>query len=230
MEINMLKKNKAAEAVTSFKDLSFGKKVGYIFGYYKYYMLAVVLVIITIVAFINAYRRNDYTSECNIIAVDGKMTGYDNRTDYITENFAKYLGIDNKKHRVICDYNYSLIQQDYDQESYVSQTKIYTLASTHSIDGYMASADYIDYFSTDEEPFLEDLRDILTENELEKVKDKIVYFTKKDGSQIPIALNLSDTKIKTDTDFTMDNPCYGVVVSAANLDNAIAFIRFAFDL
>ena len=64
----------------------------------------------------------------------------------------------------------------------------------------------------------------------EKVKDKIVYFTKKDGTQIPIALNLSDTKIKTDTDFTMDNPCYGVVVSAANRDNAIAFIRFAFDL
>ena len=94
----------------------------------------------------------------------------------------------------------------------------------------MASADYIDYFSTDEEPFLEDLRDILTEDELEKVKDKIVYFTKKDGTQIPIALNLSDTKIKTDTDFTMDNPCYGVVVSAANRDNAIAFIRFAFDL
>ena len=134
------------------------------------------------------------------------MTGYDDRSDYITQNFATYLGIDNNKHRVVCDYNYSLIQKDLDQESYVSQTKIYTLASTHSVDGYMASTDYIDYFSTDEEPFLEDLR------------------------EIPIAVNLSDTKIKKDTDFTMDEPCYGVVVSAENRENAIAFIRFAFDL
>ena len=88
----------------------------------------------------------------------------------------------------------------------------------------------IDYFSTDEEPFLEDLREILTESELEKVKDYIIYYTKKDGTRIPIAVNLSDTKIKKDTDFTMDEPCYGVVVSAENRENAIAFIRFAFDL
>lgn len=226
----MFKKNTAKEQKTSFKELSFGQKVEYIFGYYKYYMLALVIVIVTVATFINAYRRNDYTAECNIIVVDGKMTGYDDRSDYITQNFATYLGIDNNKHRVVCDYNYSLIQKDLDQESYVSQTKIYTLASTHSVDGYMASTDYIDYFSTDEETFLEDLREILTESELEKVKDYIIYYTKKDGTQIPIAVNLSDTKIKKDTDFTMDDPCYGVVVSAENRENAIAFIRFAFDL
>ena len=106
--------------------------------------------------------------------------------------------------------------------------------STHwhppAIDGYIASPDYIDYFSTDKEPFLTDLREVLTDKELETLAGKIIYYTKEDGTKIPIALDLTDTKIKTETDFTMDNPCYGVVVSAANLDNAIAFIRFAFDL
>ena len=55
-------------------------------------------------------------------------------------------------------------------------------------------------------------------------------YTKEDGTKIPIALDLTDTKIKTETDFTMDNPCYGIVVTAPNLENAVAFIRYAFDL
>ena len=61
----------------------------------------------------------------------------------------------------------------------------------------------------------------------------------KDGGEIIVVrgtnitnnkLDLTDTKIKTETDFTMDNPCYGIVVTAPNLENAVAFIRYAFDL
>ena len=158
------------------------------------------------------------------------MTGYDTGTDAITTGFTGYLGIDGKKDRVECDYNYSLIPKLLDQDVSASQQKIYTLASTGSIDGYIASPDYIDSFSTDKEPFLTDLREVLTDKELETLAGKIIYYTKEDGTKIPIALDLTDTKIKTETDFTMDNPCYGIVVTAPNLENAVAFIRYAFDL
>ena len=61
---------------------------------------------------------------------DGKMTGYDTGTDAITTGFTGYLGIDGKKERVECDYNYSLIPKLLDQDVSASQQKIYTLAST----------------------------------------------------------------------------------------------------
>ncbi len=95
----------------------------------------------------------------------------------------------------------------------------------------MANRDYIDYFSTDTETFLVDLRELLTSDELERIGDEnIIYYTKKDGTAVPIAVDLSGTKIKTETDLTMESPCYGVVVSAQNTENAVSFIRYAFDL
>lgn len=224
------KKKPVKEQMTPFKDLTFSEKVHYIWEYYKYFMLAAVLVIIAVVSFVISFQRNNYTTAFSMVIIDGKMTGYDTGTDAITTGFTGYLGIDGKKDRVECDYNYSLIPKLLDQDVSASQQKIYTLASTGSIDGYIASSDYIDYFSTDKEPFLTDLREVLTDKELETLAGKIIYYTKEDGTKIPIALDLTDTKIKTETDFTMDNPCYGIVVTAPNLENAVAFIRYAFDL
>ena len=224
------KKKPVKEQMTPFKDLTFSEKVHYIWEYYKYFMLAAVLVIIAVVSFVISFQRNNYTTAFSMVIIDGKMTGYDTGTDAITTGFTGYLGIDGKKDRVECDYNYSLIPKLLDQDVSASQQKIYTLASTGSIDGYIASPDYIDYFSTAKEPFLTDLREVLTDKELETLAGKIIYYTKEDGTKIPIALDLTDTKIKTETDFTMDNPCYGIVVTAPNLENAVAFIRYAFDL
>ena len=91
--------------------------------------------------------------------------------------------------------------------------------------------DYIDYFSTDAETFLYDLTEILTDDELAKIgEENIIYYTTADKTRIPIAVDLTNTKVKTDTDLTLESPCYGVVVSAKNPENAIAFIRYAFDL
>ena len=224
------KKKPVKEQMTPFKDLTFSEKVHYIWEYYKYFMLAAVLVIIAVVSFVISFQRNNYTTAFSMVIIDGKMTGYDTGTDAITTGFTGYLGIDGKKERVECDYNYSLIPKLLDQDVSACQQKIYTLASTGSIDCYIASPDYIDYFSTDKEPFLTDLREVLTDKELETLAGKIIYYTKEDGTKIPIALDLTDTKIKTETDFTMDNPCYGIVVTAPNLENAVAFIRYAFDL
>lgn len=226
----LFKNKPAKEQVTPFKDLSFSQKAHHIWEYYKYFMISAVLIIIAVVSFVISFQRNNYTTVFSMVIIDGKMTGYDTGTDKITTDFTQYLGIDGKDERVECDYNYSLIPKLLDQDVSASEQKLYMLASTASIDGYISSRDYIDYFSTDKEVFFYDLREVLTLNELDKLSDKIIYYTKEDGTQIPIALDISKTKIKTETNFTMDDPCYGIVVTAPNLDNAVSFIRYAFDL
>lgn len=221
------------EQITPFKELPFEQKVTYIFGYYKYHMLACVIIGCVIASIIYFYQLNNYDSVCHVVVVDGIITGYDDHSDAITDGFTKHLGIDGKKTRVIFDYNYSLQQNDaLDREFAISQNKIYLLASTASIDGYMANLDYIDYFNTDVQPFFLDLREILTADELAKIgEDNIVYYTKTDDhSSYPIAVNLTKTKIKQSTDIRMENPCYGVVLTAPNKENAVEFIRYAFDL
>ena len=129
------------------------------------------------------------------------------------------------------DYNNSLIVQPMDNEAAVARTKMITKASVGDVDGYLANRDYITFFSTDAEPFLCDLREILTEEELNKIgENNIVYYTMKDGTSIPVAVSLINTPLKKDTDLTMSDPCYGVVVTATNHDNAVAFIKYAFGL
>ena len=191
----------------------------------------IVITALIIGSFVYFYIQNNYDSVCYIAVVDGKITGYDDRTDAITQGFTQHLGIDGKKQRAEIDYNYSLIVQPMDQEAEISRSKLYILSSTGSIDGFMANPEYITYFSTDIEPYFMDLTTILSQQELSEIgEENIVYYTKKDGTSIPVAVNLQHTKIKSETNFTMDNPCYGVVVSAKNPENATEFIRYAFSL
>lgn len=95
------KKKPVKEQMTPFKDLTFSEKVHYIWEYYKYFMLAAVLVIIAVVSFVISFQRNNYTTAFSMVIIDGKMTGYDTGTDAITTGFTRYLGIDGKKERVL---------------------------------------------------------------------------------------------------------------------------------
>lgn len=226
-----MKKKMPKEQQTPFKELTLSQKAVYIFGYYKYYMLTALILIAVIGSTIYYHYKNYYESVCNIYVADGKITGYDERTDIITKNFTAYLGIDGKKTQAVLDYNNSLIVQPMDNEAAVARTKMITKASVGDVDGYLADISYITYFSTDGEPFLCDLTEILTSDELARIgEDNIIYYTKKDGTRIPVAVNLSNTFIKASTDLTIDTPCYGVVVTATNHDNAVKFIKFAFNM
>ena len=63
-----------------------------------------------------------------------------------------------------------------------------------------------------------------------RYKEEQIEKDKKDGTSIPVAVSLINTPLKKDTDLTMSDPCYGVVVTATNHDNAVAFIKYAFGL
>lgn len=79
------KKEMPKEQQTSFKELSFSDKIRYIFGYYKYYMLAAVIIIAAAGYTIYSFVQNNYDIKCNIVVVDGKITGYDTYSDDITK-------------------------------------------------------------------------------------------------------------------------------------------------
>lgn len=225
------KKETPKERTVSFKELKFAQKIDYIIDYYKYHMVAVLIIIAIIASSVYFYKINDYESLCDIVVVDGKLTDNGTRNDALTKGFTEYLGIDGTSTRVVFDFNYSLIYDPSDQDATLSQNKIYMLASTASMDGYLADEEYIMHFTGDKELFLYDLREILTSKELAKIgQDNIITYTRADGVSFPIAVRLTDTKIKKDTDIPMDNPCYGVVITAPNKDTATDFIRYAFDL
>ncbi|MBQ4282382.1 MAG: hypothetical protein IJB96_00450 [Lachnospira sp.] len=219
------------EQETKFKDLPFGQKLSYIWEYYKIHMIALVLVAGVIASAVYYYHQKNFDSVCEIIVVDGLVEDYGTRQDAITKGFTEHLGIDGTSTRVMVNYGYSLDYIIGDQEATVTQNKVYILASTGKLDGYLTEEEHIDHFSSDKELFLFDLREILTKEELEKIgEENFFYYTKQDGTKYPIAVNLSDTKIKKEFKLTTEKPYYGVVITAPNKENGIEFIRWAFDL
>ena len=198
------------------KDLSFSDKIKYIWSYYWIPIVGVILAVIFAV--------------CFVAVLDGKMTGYENDTDILTTGLTDYLGIDGKKEQVDFSYTFSLKEVAMDEEAFVSANKLYTYASTGSLDGYLSEREYIDYFCTDKDIFFCDLRDIFSDEELEQLDDYIVYFTNTAGETYPIAVDISEAPVIKDSDLNMKDPCYGVVSSSKYKTNAADFIRYVFNM
>ena len=196
------------------KDLSFSDKIKYIWSYYWIPIVGVVLAVIFAVSLISSIVKN----------------GYENDTDILTTGLTDYLGIDGKKEQVDFSYTFSLKEVAMDQEAYVSANKLYTYASTGSLDGYLSEREYIDYFCTDKDIFFCDLRDIFSDEELEQLDDYIVYFTNTAGETYPIAVDITEAPVIKDSDLNMKDPCYGVVSSSKYQTNAADFIRYVFNM
>ena len=87
---NVTFKERLHEEAAKLKEMSFKDKFWYIWEYYKYFMLAAVLVIIAVVSFVISFQRNNYTTAFSMVIIDGKMTGYDTGTDAITTGFTPH--------------------------------------------------------------------------------------------------------------------------------------------
>ena len=204
-------KDEVKEQRKKFLTLTFTGKLQYIWEYYRIPIAAVIAVVLVVLSFINAYRKNNYEGVCDIAVCDGKITGYDTDDDVLTTGFTKYLGIDGKKQRVHIDYSYTLEEKLFDQDPQISNENI-------------------DHFCFDTSCFFYDLTELFTDEEMEQLSDYIIYHTQRDGETRAVAVDLSDAPRIQDTDLTMERPCYGIVQSARNPENAADFIRYVFDM
>ncbi len=212
------------------KDLSFSGKIEYILNYYKIPIIAVILAVLFAGSLTYSIIRNNYDTVCFIAVLDGRITGYDDDTDVLSTGLTDYLGIDGKKEQVDLSYTFSLQEKEMDQEAYVSANKLYTYASTSSLDGYLSEKEYIDYFCTDKNIFFWDLRDLFSTEELETLSDYIIYYTNSSGESFPIAVDISEAPVIKDSDLNMKQPCYGIVSTSKYSENAANFIRFVFNM
>lgn len=224
-------KEDLAEEKERLGRMTWAQKREHIWEYYKVQIISAIVLIAATVGIIYMYKLNDYENVFYTVVIDGGMAGMSDNQDALTAGFTEYLGIDGKDERVFFDNNYTLTYiSSIDQDPYLSAEKIMTQIATGSIDAIIADKAQINGFSTVSESAYIDLSICLTEEEFAAVKDHIVYYKLKDGTEIPNVLDLSGTKIVTEMGLTVNNPCFGITISAPNSENGIKFIRYAFDL
>ena len=224
-------KDEIKEKKKKFKTLSFFAKIQYIWQYYKLHILAVILVVLAVGAFINSYIRTNYDNVCYIAVAEGSIPNQSDNKDVLSTGFASYLGVNGKSERIDIDYTYSIVGDALDEaNTTIDINKIYTLAATENLDGYLTEREYIDFFSSNKETFLYDLRELLSANEMDVLSDYLVYYVDGKGESIPFAVDLSEAPLIKDSGLTLKDPCYGVVVTSKYPENAVGFIRYVFQL
>ena len=135
-----------------------------------------------------------------------------------------------KKEQVDISYTFSLVEKEMDQEAAVTANRIYTYASTNTLDGYLSEKEYIDYFCTDRNIFFWDLRDLFSTEELNELSNYIIYYTNSSGESFPIAVDISEAPVIKGSDLNMKQPCYGIISTSKYSENAANFIRFVFNM
>lgn len=211
--------------------MTWEQKKEHIWEYYKIPIIAVAVLIAAVIGIVYMFRLNDYENVLYTVVTDGGIQGMDKKEDRLTTEFTEYLGIDGKKERVYFDNNYTLTYTNsVDQDPYISAEKIMTQIATGSIDAIITDKSNLRGFSTTDESAFIDITTCLTDEEFNKVSDYVIYYKLSDGTELPVALDLTATRLVKDMGLSVKNPCFAIVRSSTHIDNATAFIRYAFDL
>lgn len=210
--------------------MTFFGKIKHIWEYYRLHIISSIVIIAAAIAVVIIVVQNNYERSFYCVVADGDIKGKSDHTDYLTTNFTEYLGLDGKSQKVLFDYTYTFMGTDMTYDPFYNLEKIHVMAAGSTIDGYLSEYRYALAFCSDDEIFLEDLRDWLTPQELETLSDYLIYYTDKQGVRTPVSIELSASKIQSEAGLLMERPCYGIVASSQHKDNAAEFIRFLFDL
>lgn len=224
-------KQDIAEEKERLSKMTYKQKKEHIWTYYKIPIIATILIVAGIIGTILMIKANDYENVFYVAIVDGKLTKDANGNDPLSLGFQEYLGIDGKEQRLQFDNNYTLTYTTaLDQDPYLSAQKLQARMAAGNTDGFLADYSIINGFSTGADSSLMDLQELLSPEEFEKVKDRIIYFTMDDGTRIPNAIDMKDSKLTNELGLRMEHPCFGIVVSSSYSDNGAKFIRYIFDL
>lgn len=226
-------KEEIKEGKSKFKELSFGAKIGYIKDYYSIHIFAVIVVIIAAFAIYRTYQAQNFDTVLYAVLINNDKSVWDEDEDKyakrLSEPFEAYLGIDGDSERVVIDNNYIL---DYDRDAemsvYSAESLVAMFYSAH-IDIHIGNRLSLDYFCQDDDCFFFDLRKVFDEEFLNRHEDKIVYCTFSDGTQIPVAFDISGCKLVKDAELTVSPPLIAIFFNTKRPDTAVEYVRFILD-
>ena len=176
------------EAKPDFKNMSTGKKLGYVWDYYRFHILGIIVLAITFGSIIHHYATLK-TAVLDMIFLNAYTV------EDAHEPFAEFLtkqGYDPDEYEVYLTTSLAFpLTEDGYQADYTTLQAISAMFSTGDVDVFAMPPQVFDEYAS--AGYTMDFSTIFTENEFAAYSDKIVYSTLSEtGEQFPAALNLKD--------------------------------------
>ncbi len=210
------------ETVT-FKELSFQKKLEYIWDYYKWKIISVVALIIVLCTVIPSVIENNKEAALYAAFINTQMT--DEKDPQILTDYAEQKQIDMDNKRMELDCSMIIKHKNPDRISMYSSQKLLAMFASDTLDVVVSDQDTCVKYAA--MGVYADLEEILDKDFLEKHKDLLVYTDGQgEAGSHAYGIDVTDSPIlKEEKAFLVPAVC-SICVDASQPENSIKFLEY----
>ena len=206
------------------KDSPFSKKLGYFWDYYRYH----VIVIIVLALFLGNFLHS-VLSRKDIVLSIAYINAFPNVEDEIfIEDFEQYLDLNPKKQEVLLDSGYYIDDTSASPYSTTYHQKFSTRCMSGMLD--VVLADETNFISYGKQSFFTDLREILSDEELDFYSDALLYvkLSSDAGSEsIPIGIEITSfPKILSTSSYPNSHAYFGIIHGSDHTQAALSYLEY----
>ena len=208
------------------KDLTFKKKLEYIWEYYKVHIIVTVCIVaagISLTKTIVAARAGGEVVFGVGIVNDDNVTS--ESMAYFTSGFGEYLGLTYGEQQVKAAPGYSVGNTGMEYAEVLS-IMLMVDAGAGNVDAAICQADVIEYFYDNEEAAWIDLSTVLSAEKMAELADQLYYAKDPSGNNYPCGIYLEEGHIFTEAGLTLKEPMIAFPAGAQHADYIDDFVDY----
>jgi hypothetical protein len=211
------------------KELSFKKKIEYIWDYYKPIMVGIILTI-TLVSVIIQMAINISKEDVLYIATINSVTQMEENFPFV-EGFKEYAAIDERKQVVTVDTSLMLNYESEDMDEYYMSAvmKLAAIIAARQLDVMLMEESVYNRHLYDGTFY--DLHELLPEELYKRVEPYLIWgITEEESTSRPYAIDVTDiAEVDVANTFGDKEILLGVITNTKNQEYVIQFIEYLFN-
>ena len=176
------------------KDMSFKKKIEYIWEYYKIPIIGGIAAAILLTVFIRDYIDGRRPVYLDALMINSNFS-FD-RTNTVYDDFAKSAGIDLDEYQMFIDMSMRLNGGDFNEMELASQSKLMAMYAAHELDAMIGPVDIME--GPADADCYADLTTILSKEQMDELSERGYEFYTYPGPKAPEFDYLDDEDSKAE--------------------------------
>ena len=219
-------KEEAKREKKKLSQMSWSDRIWYIWEYYKFHILAVLLIIGLFSTIGTILYRKTFTTRLTFAIVNDHSGGASS-TEQLKADLHQALGYGPKD---VIEFNEGLYaafdQSSASQYAYASIMKLTALAASGDLDILITDLPVLEHYNQTQA--FQDLSRLLPSGLYERAEESLLFLPDAQGNPVPVALSLADTSLPALTGISMDPPYLAVMAGSGRTEAVLQMIQYLF--
>ncbi|MBQ9990387.1 MAG: hypothetical protein IJP31_05525 [Lachnospiraceae bacterium] len=200
------------------------KKLEYYWSYYR----TLVIILVLAACMLGSFLHSMLTRKETVLSV-AYINAFPNIEDsHFMEGFDQYLKLNTKRQETCLDSSFYISETSDSPYTVSNRQRFIAMAAAHSFDVVVADEYYFTRYA--KEGYFQDLRFLLSAEQLESLQDHLLYRDLPgDGtdSPVPVGINVSQAcRIVETSSYPNTTAYYGIMADSEHTDNALSFLSY----